>query len=131
MDENAWCLHVVTPLLQLAIILYGCGRFRHESVYVSLFISSLHTNNIDNRNLSSLPTSPPPPPTALNLSPSSAKPISACPTHTSTLCMPTSTRPSATPLSAIPPTRTPKPPPSSPALKSNPHQETSKKHSCR
>jgi len=36
MDENAWCLHVVTPLLQLAIILYGRGRFRQESVYVSL-----------------------------------------------------------------------------------------------
>ncbi|KAF1849560.1 uncharacterized protein K460DRAFT_278661, partial [Cucurbitaria berberidis CBS 394.84] len=32
MDENAWCLHVVTPLLQLAIILYGRGRFRQESV---------------------------------------------------------------------------------------------------
>jgi hypothetical protein len=35
MDENAWCLHVVTPLLQLAIILYGRGRFRQESVFVS------------------------------------------------------------------------------------------------
>jgi hypothetical protein len=32
MDENAWCLHVVTPLLQLAIILHGRGRFRQESV---------------------------------------------------------------------------------------------------
>ncbi len=34
MDENAWTLHVVTPLLQLAIIMYGRGRFRQESVYV-------------------------------------------------------------------------------------------------
>lgn len=41
MDENAWCLHVVTPLLQLAIILHGCGRFRQESVYVSSPLASL------------------------------------------------------------------------------------------
>ncbi|KAF2866020.1 hypothetical protein BDV95DRAFT_612259 [Massariosphaeria phaeospora] len=32
MDENAWCLHIVTPLLQLAITLYRRGRFRQESV---------------------------------------------------------------------------------------------------
>jgi hypothetical protein len=34
-DENAWCLHVVTLLLQLAILLYGRGRFSQENVYVS------------------------------------------------------------------------------------------------
>ncbi|KAF2241876.1 hypothetical protein BU26DRAFT_610702 [Trematosphaeria pertusa] len=62
MDENAWCLHVMTPLLQLAIILYGRGRFRQESVP---------------------PISPPPSPTAPSPPPSSAKPISASPTHTS------------------------------------------------
>lgn len=43
MDENAWTLHVVTPLLQLAIIMYGRGRFRHEGVYVPL---PLHTLRI-------------------------------------------------------------------------------------
>jgi hypothetical protein len=131
MDENAWCLHVVTPLLQLAIILYGRGRFRQESVYVSLFLSSLHTNNIDNRNPYSPPTSPPPPPPAPSPPQSSAKPTSACPTHTSTLCMPASTRPSVTPPSATPPTPTPKPPLSSPASKSSPPRETFKKHSYR
>jgi hypothetical protein len=131
MDENAWCLHVVTPLLQLAIILYGRGRFRQESVYISLFLTSLHTNNIDNRNPSNPPTFPSPPPPALSPPPSSAKPTSACPTHTSTLCMPASTRPSVTLPSATPPTPTPKPPLSSPASKSSPPRETFKKHSCR
>jgi hypothetical protein len=96
MDENAWCLHVVTPLLQLATILYGRGQFRQDSVYVCLFLTSLHSNNIDNRNPSSPPTSPPPASPAPSPPPSSAKPTSACPTHTSTLCMPTSTRPSVT-----------------------------------
>lgn len=117
MDENAWCLHVVTPLLQLAIILYGRGRFRQESVYVSLFLSSLHTDDIDNRNPSSPSTSPLPPLPAPSPHPSSARPTSASPTHTSTLCMPASTRPSATPLSATPPTPTPKPLLSLPASK--------------
>jgi hypothetical protein len=60
MDENAWCLHAVTLLLQLAIVLYGRGRFRQESVHVSLFLSYLHTNNIDNRNPSSPHIFPPP-----------------------------------------------------------------------
>lgn len=106
MDENAWCLHVMTPLLQLAIILYGRGRFRQESVYVSLLVSSLHTNNTDNRNPSSPPISPPPSPTAPSPPPSSAKPISASPTHTSAPCTLT-TKPSATPLSATLPTLTP------------------------
>jgi hypothetical protein len=117
MDENAWCLHVVTPLLQLAITLYGRGRFRQKSVYVSLFLTSPHTNHVDNRSLSSPPTSPPPPLPAPSPSPSSARPTFACPTHTSILCMPASTRPSVTPLSVTPPTPTPKPPLSSPALK--------------
>jgi hypothetical protein len=69
-DEDTWCLHVVTPLLQLAIILYGRGRFRQESVCVSLLLSSLHPDNIDSRNRSSPPTSPPPPPPAPNPFPS-------------------------------------------------------------
>lgn len=131
MDENAWCLHVVTPLLQLAIILYGRGRFRQESVYVSLFLTSVYTNNTDNRSLSSPPTSLLPPPPAPSPPPSSARPTSACPTHTSILCMPASTRPSVTPLSATLPTPTPRPPLSSLASKSSPPRETFKKHSCR
>jgi hypothetical protein len=131
MDENAWCLHVVTPLLQLAIILYGRGRFRQESVYVSLFLTSPHTNNVDNRSPSSPPTSPPPPPPAPSPPPSSARPTSACPTHTSILCMPASTRPSVTPPSATPPTPTRKPSLSSPVSKSSPPREAFKRHSCR
>jgi hypothetical protein len=34
MDKNPW--HVVMALLQLAIILFGRGRFRQESVFVPL-----------------------------------------------------------------------------------------------
>jgi hypothetical protein len=119
-DENAWCLHVVTPLLQLAIILYGRGRFRQESVYVSRFLFSLHTNNIDNRNPSSPPISLPPATPTLSPPLSSAKPTSACPTHTSTLCMPASTKPSVTPPSATLPTATLKLPLSSLALNLSP-----------
>ena len=114
MDENAWCLHVVTPLLQLAILLYGRGRFRQESVYVDLlFVFSLHTKNIDNRNLYSSPTSPPPPLTAPSPPPSSARPTSASPTHTSIRCMPAYTKLSVTPPSATLPIPTLKLPPSS------------------
>ncbi|KAF2023220.1 hypothetical protein EK21DRAFT_81411, partial [Setomelanomma holmii] len=45
MDENAWCLHVVTPLLQLAIILHGRGRCRQESVQ-SQSIQPAYLSNI-------------------------------------------------------------------------------------
>lgn len=38
MNEIAWYLHVVTPLLQVAVTLYGHRRFWQESVYVSIFL---------------------------------------------------------------------------------------------
>ncbi|KAF9730270.1 hypothetical protein PMIN04_012504 [Paraphaeosphaeria minitans] len=54
MDENAWCLHVVTPLLQLAILLYGHGRFRLESVQ-SQSIQPAYLSNIAPRPSPPLP----------------------------------------------------------------------------
>lgn len=35
-DENAWCDDVVRPLIQLAMKLYGEGKWWLQSVYVQL-----------------------------------------------------------------------------------------------
>jgi hypothetical protein len=60
-DENAWCDDVVRPLIDLAMELYGGGKWWLQSVYVLLFLDLLDCSThsaVVNRNPSTPSISP-------------------------------------------------------------------------